>query len=216
MRQIVYIFISSVILSCSKKNELIPFYNSSDFTPFFLNSTLEIEKKINHRISDFNFKDHNNKIISNDSIEGKIHVANFFFTSCINICPNMTNNLKLVSDAFLNHPKVKILSFTVMPWVDDQKKLNDYKNYNEIKSNNWHFLTGDKKEIYKLARNSYFAEENIGISNDLNDFLHTEYLILVDHKKRIRGIYNGSLKLDAIQLIKDIKVLLNNENWYNI
>ena len=103
-----------------------------------------------------------------------------------------------------------------MPWVDDQKKLNDYKNYNEIKSNNWHFLTGDKKEIYKLARNSYFAEENIGISNDLNDFLHTEYLILVDHKKRIRGIYNGSLKLDAIQLIKDIKVLLNNENWYNI
>ena len=128
----------------------------------------------------------------------------------------MTNNLKLVSDAFLNHPKVKILSFTVMPWVDDHKKLNDYKNYNEIKSNNWHFLTGDKKEIYKLARNSYFAEENIGISNDVNDFLHTEYLILVDHKKRIRGIYNGSLKLDAIQLIKDIKVLLNNENWYNI
>ena len=216
MRQIVYIYISLIILSCSKKNELIPFYNSPDFTPFFLNSTLEIEKKINHRISDFNFKDHNNKIISNDSIEGKIHVANFFFTSCINICPNMTNNLKLVSDAFLNHPKVKILSFTVMPWVDDQKKLNDYKNYNEIKSNNWHFLTGDKKEIYKLARNSYFAEENIGISNDLNDFLHTEYLILVDHKKRIRGIYNGSLKLDAIQLIKDIKVLLNNENWYNI
>ena len=78
MRQIVYIYISLIILSCSK-NELIPFYNSSDFTPFFLNSTIEIEKKINHRISDFNFKDHNNEIISNDSIEGKIHVANFFY-----------------------------------------------------------------------------------------------------------------------------------------
>ena len=216
MRQIVYLSISIIILSCTKKNELIPFYNSSDFTPLFLSNKLDIDQKINHRISDFKFKDHNNKIISNDSIEGKIHVANFFFTSCINICPNMTNNLKLVSDAFFNHQRVKILSFSVMPSIDDQKKLNDYKKYHEIKSGNWHFLTGDKKEIYKLARESYFAEEKIGLSGDLNDFLHTEYLILVDHKKRIRGIFNGSLRLDVIQLINDIKILLDNENWYNI
>ena len=216
MRQIVYLSISIIILSCTKKNELIPFYNSSDFTPLFFSNKLDIDQKINHRISNFKFKDHNNKIISNDSIEGKIHVANFFFTSCINICPNMTNNLKLVSEAFFNHPRVKILSFSVMPSIDDQKKLNDYKKYHEIKSENWHFLTGDKKEIYKLARESYFAEEKIDLSGDLNDFLHTEYLILVDHKKRIRGIFNGSLRLDAIQLINDIKILLDNENWYNI
>ena len=128
----------------------------------------------------------------------------------------MTDNLKLVNDEFFNHPKVKILSFSVMPWIDDEKKLNDYKKYHKIKSNNWHFLTGDKNEIYKLARESYFAEEEIGVKTELNDFLHTDYLILVDHKKRIRGIFNGSLKLDAIQLISDIKILLENENWNNI
>ena len=216
MRQILYLSISLIILSCNKKNELIPFYNSPDFTPLFLTNNTDIEKKIKHKISDFKFNDHNHNIISNDSIEGKIHVANFFFTSCINICPNMTDNLKLVNDEFFNHPKVKILSFSVMPWIDNEKKLNDYKTYHKIKSNNWHFLTGDKNKIYKLARESYFAEEEIGVETELNDFLHTEYFILVDHKKRIRGIFNGSLKLDAIQLISDIKILLENENWNNI
>ena len=216
MRQILYLSISFLIFSCNKKNELIPFYNSPDFTPLFLTNNTDIKKKIKHKISDFKFNDHNHNIISNDSIEGKIHVANFFFTSCINICPNMTDNLKLVNDEFFNHPKVKILSFSVMPWIDNEKKLNDYKTYHKIKSNNWHFITGDKNKIYKLARESYFAEEEIGVEIELNDFLHTEYLILVDHKKRIRGIFNGSLKLDAIQLISDIKILLENENWNNI
>ena len=207
---------SILIYSCDNKNKYLPYYNSPDFTPIFLNNSKEIKEKITHKISDFEFRNQSNEIITHDSINGKVHIANFIFTSCINICPNMTSNMKIVENEFINDPRVQILSFSVMPWVDDIKKLNDYKNYHEINSNNWHFLTGEKNKIYKLARESYFAEENIGFSSDLSDFLHTEYFILVDQGKRIRGIYNGTLRLEAIQLIDDIKTLLNNENWSNI
>ena len=102
---------------------------------------------------------------------------------------------------------MKILSFSVTPWIDDSKKLLDYASFYQIKSNNWHFLTGDKSKIYDLARRSYFAEEDFGFTKDSTDFLHTEHFILVDQNKKIRGIYNGTLRLEAEQLVKDIAVL---------
>ena len=122
----------------------------------------------------------------------------------------MTNNMKLVESAFANNPEVKILSYSVTPWIDTPEKLKSYIKQNEIKSENWHFLTGNKSEIYKLARESYFAEESLGFSKDSTDFLHTEYFILVDKEKRIRGIYNGTLALEAMQAVKDIEALLKS------
>jgi protein SCO1 len=85
--------------------------------------------------------------------------------------------------------------------------LNLYKKGNDITNKNWHFLTGNKADIYQLARQSYFAEEEIGYNKDSTEFLHTEHFILVDKKKRIRGIYNGTLALEMQQLITDIRVL---------
>jgi len=196
------------IAGCRTNNTSIPFYNSPDFTPYFLSNEKEIEKIISHKISDFSFINQNEKIISNMEIEDKIHVANFMFTSCTSICPDMTRSMKLVEDAFYDDPRVVILSYSVTPWIDTPDKLADYAEFNNIKTDNWHFLTGNKSEIYSLARESYFAEETIGFSKDSTDFLHTEYFILVDRTKRIRGIYNGTLMLEALQVVEDISALL--------
>ena len=205
---LINIFILIFVAACSPNNASIPYYNSPDFTPYFLSNKEEIEEIISHKISDFSFINQNEKTISNKEIEGKIHVANFMFTSCTSICPDMTGNMKRVEEAFSNDPRVAILSYSVTPWIDTPDKLADYVEFNGIKTNNWHFLTGNKSEIYSLARESYFAEETIGFSKDSTDFLHTEYFVLVDKTKRIRGIYNGTLMLEAQQVVKDINALL--------
>ena len=184
----------------------IPYYNGPDFTPYFLTAS-QAKTKITHQIPSFQLLDQNQKTLSSSSLENTIHVANFMFTTCSDICPNMTSKMKLVEKAFFNDPLVKILSFSVTPWIDDSKKLLDYANFYKIQTNNWHFLTGGKSEIYSLARQSYFAEEDFGFTKDSTEFLHTEHFILVDQNKKIRGIYNGTLELEAIQLIKDIEVL---------
>ena len=205
---LINIFILVFVISCSTNNTYIPYYNSPDFTPYFLSNGEKIEEIISHKISDFSFINQNEKTISNKEIEGKIHVANFMFTSCTSICPDMTGNMKFIEEAFSNDPRIAILSYSVTPWIDTPDKLADYVEFNDIKTNNWHFLTGNKSEIYSLARESYFAEETIGFSKDSTDFLHTEYFVLVDKTKRIRGIYNGTLMLEAQQVVKDINALL--------
>ncbi len=195
-------------MGCSSDATQIPYYNTPDFTPIFLSDNQELKNTITHQISDFSFINQNNQIITNKEIEGKVHVANFMFTSCTSICPDMTGNMKLVEEAFFNDERVAVLSYSVTPWIDTPDKLLDYVKLNDIKTNNWHFLTGNKSDIYSLARESYFAEESIGFSKDSTDFLHTEYFILVDKNKRIRGVYNGTLMLESKQVVEDIKILL--------
>ncbi len=151
--------------------------------------------------------DQDGEVVTDKDIEGKIHVANFIFTSCGSICPTMTRHLKLVQDEFRNDENVVLLSYSVTPWIDTVKKLREFANKNKIDSPNWHLLTGNKGEIYTLARQSYFAEEDLGFTRDSTEFLHTEHVLLIDKNKRIRGIYNGTLQLGAEQLIKDIELL---------
>jgi len=197
-------------VSCST-NQLntLPYYNTPDFTPYFLSKN-EAKKKITHQIPDFLFLDQKNRDFSSESLDNKIHVASFIFTTCSDICPNMTSNMKFVEKAFFNDSLVNILSFSVTPWIDTPKKLLDYADFYNIKSNNWYFLTGNKSKIYSLARKSYFAEEEFGYTKDSAQFLHTEHFILVDQNKKIRGIYNGTLELEARQLIEDIVLLKNS------
>ena len=196
------------LVGCSSDATQIPYYNTPDFTPTFLSENQELKNAITHQISDFSFVNQYKQIITNKEIEGKVHVANFMFTSCTSICPDMTGNMKLVEEAFFNDERVAVLSYSVTPWIDTPDKLLDYVKFNDIKTNNWHFLTGSKNDIYSLARESYFAEESIGFSKDSTDFLHTEYFILVDKNKRIRGVYNGTLMLESKQVVEDIKILL--------
>jgi protein SCO1/2 len=109
---------------------------------------------------------------------------------------------------FGQNPEVEMVFFSVRPWLDSVRVLKKYAVKNNIKSKQWHLLTGDKNAIYTLARKSYFAEEYLGFSKDNSQFLHTEHVVLVDKTLRIRGIYNGSLGLEMEQLVKDIKLLL--------
>jgi len=215
MYRIVFLLISSVfLLSCSEKKEQaikLPYYNAPDFTPFFINDTKIANAKITHTISDFNFLDEDSIFISNKIIEGKIHVADFIFTRCGSICPIMTSNLKLVSDAFQKDTSVVLLSYSVTPWIDKPAVLKKYKKDNHIENAQWYFLTGAKADIYTLARTAYFAEEDIGFSKDSAEFLHTEHVLLIDKSKRIRGIYNGTLALEMQQLIEDIHTLKEEE-----
>ena len=189
----------------------LPFYNKPDFTPQFLNSKDEINKQITHTIGDFEFIDQHGKSITQKDIEGKIHVANFIFTSCGSICPVMTSHLKLLQQAFENNSNVVLLSYSVTPWIDSVPRLQQYAISNDIHSKNWHLLTGSKSNIYTLARTSYFAEEDLGFTKDSTQFLHTEHIILVDKNKRIRGVYNGTLQLETEQMVKDIQMLMEEK-----
>jgi protein SCO1/2 len=195
------------IFSCTTKQEQLPYYNTPDFTSVFIENSKNISDSITHQIGNFSFTDQDGKTISEKDIEGKIHIANFIFTSCGSICPIMTQNLKKAGEHFEKDSNIVFLSFSVTPWIDNVPTLKAYKQHNDITNSNWHFLTGDKSEIYNLARTSYFAEEDLGFTKDSTEFLHTEHILLIDKTKRIRGIYNGTLRLEIEQLITDIEKL---------
>jgi protein SCO1/2 len=184
----------------------LPYYNTPDFTPQFV-STKEVAQKISHTIDPFSMTDQDGVTITEKAITGKIHVADFIFTSCASICPVMTENMAKLAKGFQYDTSVVLLSFSVTPWIDTPEKLRKYKAVRGIPKKDWHFLTGDKANIYSLARTSYFAEEDIGFSKDSSQFLHTEHFILVDASKRIRGIYNGTLPLEIEKLAEDIRAL---------
>ena len=194
-----------------KKTDSLPYYNTPDFTPHFIENSNKIKKKIKHRISDFEATDQNAKKITLDNLKGKVHIANFMFTRCSSICPTMTNNLKKVADTFQDESKFVLLSFSVTPWMDSIPALYSFAQSYGIKAKNWFFLTGGKKEIYRLARQSYFAEKDIGYTKDSTEFLHTEHVVLVDSNLRLRGIYNATLKTDILQINKDIALLLGEK-----
>lgn len=211
MYRIVFLLLGSLfIFSCqdNKKDAIaLPYYNDPDFTPIFIKNKAEMDSKITHTIDDFAFLNQDSTLVTQKLVENKIHIANFIFTICPSICPVMTKNLTTVSNELKNDKDVVFMSYSVTPWRDTPSVLKQYKSDNGITNDNWHFLTGQKSDIYNLARKSYFAEEDIGFSKDSTEFLHTEHFILVDKTKRIRGIYNGTLPLEMQQLLADIKTL---------
>jgi protein SCO1 len=205
------IFFGSCAVENSEKiasePELLPYYNTPDFTPQFFVTADQAHSGVAHTIGDFSLEDQDGNVITRNFVHGKIHVADFFFTSCGSICPKMTTNMMKVSEAFADDTGVVILSYSVTPWHDDVATLKEYATQRDIDSPQWRLLTGPKSEIYNLARQSYFAEQEIGYTKDSTEFLHTEHFILVDESGRIRGIYDGTMPVDVEQLISDINAL---------
>ncbi len=190
--------------------ETLPYYQTADFSPQFLDEA-QAATAITHTIAPFAFTNQDSLTITDKDIEGRIHVASFIFTSCGSICPKMTEQMSRVAKAFEQDSDVVILSYSVTPWIDTPGRLKKYKENNRIAKKNWHFLTGNKADIYTLARTSYFAEEGLGLTKDSTEFLHTEHFVLVDRDKKIRGIYNGTLQLEAEQLVRDINILITKK-----
>jgi protein SCO1/2 len=190
-----------------KRSAGLPYYDRADFTPQWIENQEDVSKKIKHRIADFSFENQSGKKITEKNLVRKIHIANFFFTTCGSICPRMTENLKKVQNNFKNDADILLLSYSVMPWIDSIPRLRGYAERESITTDQWHLLTGDKYKIYQLARQSYFAEEEFGFTKDSTDFLHTERVLLIDKNRRIRGVYNGTVALDMNRLIADIELL---------
>lgn len=198
---IVFIFFSG----CSKKQTSeLPYYNSPDFTPHWVD---KYESENMHRVSSFSFINQNGNTITNDDLNGKIYLANFFFTVCPGICPTMTKNLIKVQEKFGADNDVKLISYSVMPWADSIAILKNYERSYNINGRMWNLVTGSTKEIYELARKSYFAEEEAGYNSDSTEFLHTEHVLLVDRNGHLRGVYNGTLPLEIDRMIEDLNIL---------
>ncbi len=202
------IIVISLFYSALKPKKNLPIYNPSDVNPELVDTTVQyIANK--HHIADFSFTNQNGKTITQKDYEGKIYVADFFFTTCKSICPKMTTNLVDVQKAFLHNPKVKLLSFSVMPDIDSVSVLKDYAELNGVVDSKWNLVTGDKKAIYTMARKSYLAVKQ-GKPEEQYDMVHTENFVLVDSQKRVRGFYDGTKKEEIQRLIEDINWLLEN------
>ena len=166
-----------------------------------------------HTIADFSFLDQDSTEVNNDTFKGKIYVADFFFTSCRTICPIMKTQMLRVYDSIQNNPDVLLLSHTIDPEYDTVGLLHEYAKRLGVNSVKWHFVTGEKDKIYKLAQTSYFstALEDKGVPDG---FIHSGAFLLIDKDRRIRGKYDGTKEEDVNRLLADIR-RLENENVPN-
>jgi protein SCO1/2 len=184
----------------------LPIYNPSMVNSELVDTTVQHISKY-HAIADFSFTNQNGKTITQKDYEGKIYVADFFFTTCPTICPIMQDNMVEIQNAFKTNPKVMLLSHTVMPQIDSVPVLKKYALEKGVIDTKWNLVTGDKKDIFYIARKSYLAVKT-DTAGELYDMVHTENFILVDEQRRVRGFYDGTKKEDIKRLIEDINFLL--------
>jgi len=189
-----------------KVEETLPIYQPFDINPALVD--LDLRNEEDHRISDFKLINHLGDTISKADVEGQILVVEFFFTRCATICPVMSSNLKLLHDGISDG--VRILSHSVTPVADSVSVLNAYAEKHSADPSKWWFLTGEKDEVYRLARKSYFACLDEG-DGGYQDFVHTENIVLVDAKGRLRGFYDGTSEQGISLLYQDIQVLLQEK-----
>jgi len=208
-------FVASIIgyFISVNKTKTLPIINPVDVIEEMVDTSM-LRIGYGHTIGDFSFLDQNGNTISQVDLENKIYVVEYFFTTCATICPKMNIQMQRVQKAFKGNKDFKILSFTVNPEVDTVEQMKRYALSHEANDSQWYFLTGTKKDLYQLARTSFFilkqAEaQNLGDAD--SDFIHTNNFVLVDRKKRIRGYYDGTSQKEVNQLIKDIELLINEK-----
>ena len=191
-----------------KVDSRLKIYNPADVNPRLVHeSILHVQK--NHTIADFKLINQNGDTITNNEYEGKIYIADFFFTRCQNICIAMAYNMSELQEYYKNEDDILFLSHSVTPEIDSISVLKEYANNKGVIDGKWNVTTGRKKHIYELARKSYFAVLDEG-NGDENDFIHTEQFILIDKERRIRGFYDGTDKNEMKKLKEDV-VLLKEE-----
>ncbi len=200
---IVYLFYNAL-----QPKKLLPVYQPSMVDKSLVDSTLHYKKKY-HTIADFSLINQNGKTITEEDYKDKIYVADFFFTTCPTICPIMTKNMAEIQNAVLDDPEVMLLSHSVTPVIDSVPQLKKYALEKGVVDHKWNLVTGDKKQIYELARKSYLAVKTDGDGGPY-DMIHTENFILVDKERRIRGFYDGTNRAEIDKLLEDLKILKNS------
>jgi len=209
------ILVLSILASCIYTQERgeagqLPILGRKQITEKEINGEIKLDTAY-HKIGDFRFVDQDSNWVTNETFSNKVYVADFFFTSCPTICPIMKSQMMRVYDAYEDNPEVAFLSHTIDPEYDTVALLKDYSEKLGVSSDKWHFVTGDKKQIYNVGQKSYMvtADEN---SNAPGGFIHSGAFLLVDKKRRIRGVYDGTKEEDVDRLIKDISLLLRRRS----
>ncbi|MBU2997699.1 SCO family protein [Cellulophaga baltica] len=209
---IVFFCLSAVIIylfyNALQPKKVLPIYQPADFNPELVDLSLQHVKKY-HTIADFSLTNQNGETITNDTYKDKIYIADFFFTTCPTICPIMTDNMVTIQKKILNDDDVMLLSHSVTPVIDSVAQLKKYAIEKGVNERKWNLVTGDKKQIYALARKSYMAVKTDGDGGPF-DMIHTENFMLVDKEKRIRGTYDGTNPEEIEKLLSDIEILKNS------
>ncbi len=197
--------IITIIYNILKPEERLPVYQPNMVNNELVDSTMQEVRKY-HTIQDFELYNQNGDTITPEFYDNKIYVADFFFTTCQTICPIMTDHMLEIQEKLKDDEEVLLLSHTVIPAYDTVPVLRKYANEKGVIDEKWNLVTGDKKEIYDLARKSYLAAKSDGDGGPF-DMIHTENFVLVDKEKRIRGFYDGTDPTAIEELMQDIEIL---------
>lgn len=207
---ILSIIIIYFIYDALNPKKRLPIYQPNMVNPELVDSTLHDTKKY-HTIADFQLVNQNGLTITQKEYEDKIYIADFFFTTCPSICPIMTKNMAEIQGSILDDDDILLLSHSVTPQIDSVAQLKKYAKEKGVIDTKWNLVTGDKKQIYELARKSYLAVKSDGDGGPY-DMIHTENFILVDKEKRIRGFYDGTNRSEIKKLLKDLEILKQSYN----
>jgi len=207
------VVILTLFYNALKPEKQLPIYTPAMVNPELVDSLVQHKNnKLKHIIADFSFQNQNNQTITQDDYKDVIYVADFFFTTCPTICPIMKDNMVWLQEQIKDYPDVKLLSFSVTPDIDTPEVLHEYAKEKGVIDEKWNMLTGDKKEIYYLARQSFLAVKT-GSPEEMYDMVHTENFILVDKNGRIRGFYDGTLLDEEKEDTKNVEQLLEDIQW---
>ena len=206
------IVFSAIVISSfyfmKKPVKSLPIYSPSMISKELVAEEIQFVKKY-HKIKDFSLFNQNGHKTTEEDYNNKIYVADFFFTTCPTICPIMTENMGYLQNKLIDNPEILLVSFSVTPEIDSVQQLKKYALEKNVIDSKWNLLTGDKKEIYDLARKSYLVAKNDGDGGKY-DMIHTENFVLVDKEKRIRGFYDGTNQSEMDKLLNDIRILENS------
>ncbi|WP_417290765.1 SCO family protein [Corallibacter sp.] len=206
---IVFFILSAIIISIMYSiltpKKVLPIYQPTMVNAELVDSTLLDTRKY-HKIADFKLLNQNGETITQATYKDKIYVADFFFTTCKTICPIMTDHMYKIQKEIKNDDEVMLLSHTVTPEIDSVAQLKKYAKLKGVIDGKWNLVTGDKKQIYELARKSYLAVKTSGDGGPF-DMIHTENFMLIDKKQQIRGFYDGTNPDDISRLLDDISTL---------
>lgn len=199
------VIIITLIYNTLNVYQSLPIYQPAMVSTELVDSTLQYKKKY-HKIADFSLINQNGKTITQNDYKDKIYVADFFFTTCQTICPIMTDHMVDIQKAIINDDDILLLSHSVTPEIDSVAQLKRYAVKKGVNDTKWNLVTGNKKDIYRLARKSYLAVKDSGNGGPF-DMVHTENFMLIDKKRQIRGFYDGTNTDEIDRLLNDIEIL---------
>ena len=202
---ILCLIIIGIIYSILNVKQPLPIYQPAMVSEELVDGSIQHQMKY-HKIADFSLTNQNGETITQDTYKDKIYVADFFFTTCQTICPIMTDHMYQIQKEILSDDDVMLLSHSVTPKIDSVAQLKKYAKKKGVIDRKWNLVTGDKKQIYELARKSYLAVKTQG-NGDQYDMIHTENFMLIDKKRQIRGFYDGTNPEDIDKLLEDIETL---------